>query len=95
MGMLTGAGTATFMIFEMYVRSCSFCAVKTGRPPEYDLDEPAFFLLAVEAIQLMQVKHTVITSVNRDELPDRGAEIWFQTIHAKLNNQALILPLKV
>ena len=80
MGECWGAGTATFMILgNVCTRSCSFCAVKTGRPPEYDLDEPR---RVAEAIQLMQVKHAVITSVNRDELPDRGAEIWFQTIHA-------------
>jgi lipoyl synthase len=58
-------------------RSCSFCAVKTGRPPEYDADEPR---RVAEAIFLMQVKHAVITSVNRDELADRGAEIWYQTV---------------
>lgn len=80
MGECWGAGTATFMILgNVCTRSCSFCAVKTGRPPEYDLDEPR---RVAEAIQLMQVKHAVITSVNRDELPDRGAEIWFQTINA-------------
>jgi lipoic acid synthetase len=58
-------------------RSCSFCAVKTGRPPEYDEDEPR---RVAEAIDLMGVKHAVITSVNRDELKDRGAEIWYQTV---------------
>jgi lipoic acid synthetase len=58
-------------------RSCSFCAVKTGRPPDYDEDEPR---RVAEAIKLMQVKHAVITSVNRDELKDRGAEIWYQTV---------------
>ncbi len=79
MGECWGAGTATFMILgNVCTRSCSFCAVKTGRPPEYDTDEPR---RVAEAIQLMQVKHAVITSVNRDELPDRGAEIWYQTIY--------------
>jgi lipoic acid synthetase len=58
-------------------RSCSFCAVATGRPNEYDTDEPR---RVAEAIQLMGVKHAVITSVNRDELKDRGAEIWYQTV---------------
>jgi lipoyl synthase len=58
-------------------RSCSFCAVKTGRPNEYDEDEPR---RVAEAIKLMGVKHAVLTSVNRDELKDRGAEIWFQTV---------------
>jgi lipoic acid synthetase len=60
-------------------RSCSFCAVKTGRPTEYDVDEPR---RVAEAIRLMQVKHAVITSVNRDELKDRGAEIWYQTVRS-------------
>lgn len=73
-----GAGTATFMILgNTCTRSCSFCAVATGRPPEYDEDEP--FRVA-EAIRLMQVKHAVITSVNRDELKDKGAGIWAETI---------------
>lgn len=78
MGECWGAGTATFMILgNTCTRSCSFCAVKTGRPPDYDEDEPR---RVAEAIKLMQVKHAVITSVNRDELKDRGAEIWYQTI---------------
>lgn len=80
MGECWGAGTATFMILgNTCTRSCSFCAVKTGRPNEYDTDEPR---RVAEAILLMQVKHAVITSVNRDELKDRGAEIWYQTIRA-------------
>ncbi|MDN3688035.1 lipoyl synthase [Cyclobacterium jeungdonense] len=78
MGECWGAGTATFMILgNVCTRSCSFCAVATGRPPEYDEDEPR---RVAEAIQLMQVKHAVITSVNRDELKDRGAEIWYNTV---------------
>ena len=78
MGECWGAGTATFMILgNVCTRSCSFCAVKTGRPPEYDEDEPR---RVSEAIKLMEVKHAVITSVNRDELKDRGAEIWYQTV---------------
>ncbi len=78
MGECWGAGTATFMILgNVCTRSCSFCAVATGRPPEYDSDEPK---RVSEAIHKMGVKHAVITSVNRDELPDRGAEIWYQTI---------------
>jgi len=80
MGECWGAGTATFMILgNTCTRSCSFCAVKTGRPPEYDEDEPR---RVAEAIKLMQVKHAVITSVNRDELKDRGAEIWYQTVRS-------------
>ena len=78
MGECWGAGTATFMILgNVCTRSCSFCAVKTGRPPEYDENEPE---RVSEAIALMHVKHAVITSVNRDELKDRGAEIWYQTV---------------
>jgi len=78
MGECWGEGTATFMILgDVCTRSCSFCAVKTGRPPVYDEEEP---LRVAEAIRLMQVKHAVITSVNRDELKDKGAEIWYQTV---------------
>ena len=78
MGECWGAGTATFMILgNVCTRSCSFCAVATGRPNEYDTDEPR---RVAEAIKLMQVKHAVITSVNRDELKDRGAEIWYETV---------------
>lgn len=78
MGECWGAGTATFMILgNVCTRSCTFCAVATGRPPEYDVEEPK---RVAEAIKLMHVKHAVITSVNRDELKDRGAEIWYQTV---------------
>lgn len=78
MGECWGEGTATFMILgDVCTRSCTFCAVKTGRPPQYDTEEP---LRVAEAIRLMQVKHAVITSVNRDELKDKGAEIWYQTV---------------
>ena len=78
MGECWGAGTATFMILgNVCTRSCTFCAVATGRPPEYDEGEPK---RVAEAIKLMGVKHAVITSVNRDELKDRGAEIWYQTV---------------
>jgi lipoic acid synthetase len=78
MGECWGAGTATFMILgNVCTRSCSFCAVKTGRPNEYDTAEPQ---RVAEAIRLMGVKHAVITSVNRDELKDKGAEIWYQTV---------------
>lgn len=80
MGECWGAGTATFMILgNTCTRSCSFCAVKTGRPSEYDEDEPR---RVAEAIRLMGVRHAVITSVNRDELKDRGAEIWYQTVRS-------------
>lgn len=78
MGECWGAGTATFMILgNVCTRSCTFCAVATGRPTEYDLDEPK---RVAEAIKLMGVKHAVITSVNRDELKDRGAEVWYNTV---------------
>lgn len=78
MGECWGAGTATFMILgNVCTRSCSFCAVATGRPTEYDTDEPR---RVAEAILLMGVKHAVITSVNRDELKDRGASIWHETV---------------
>ena len=72
MGECWGAGTATFMILgNVCTRSCGFCSVATGRPNEYDADEPR---RVAEAIKLMGVKHAVITSVNRDELKDRGAK---------------------
>ena len=75
-----GAGTATFMILgNVCTRSCSFCAVATGRPKELDEGEPE---RVAEAIRLMGVKHAVITSVNRDELPDKGARIWHETVLA-------------
>ena len=78
MGECWGAGTATFMILgNVCTRSCTFCAVATGRPPEYDDKEP---VRVAKAIKKMGVKHAVITSVNRDELKDRGAEIWYQTV---------------
>ncbi|MCB0501273.1 MAG: lipoyl synthase [Bacteroidetes bacterium] len=78
MGECWGAGTATFMILgNVCTRSCSFCAVATGRPKELDTDEPQ---RVAEAVRLMEVKHAVITSVNRDELKDRGAQIWHDTV---------------
>ena len=72
------AGTATIMILgEICTRSCGFCAVKTGRPTELDLDEPR---RVAEAIETMGLRHAVITSVNRDELEDGGASIFAETI---------------
>ncbi|MBC7383564.1 MAG: lipoyl synthase [Bacteroidia bacterium] len=87
MGECWGAGTATFMILgNICTRSCSFCAVATGRANTYDLDEPR---RVSEAIKLMSVKHAVITSVNRDELPDKGATVWAETIRlVKLESPA-------
>ncbi|MFW5658650.1 MAG: lipoyl synthase [Bacteroidota bacterium] len=78
MGECWGAGTATFMILgNVCTRGCSFCAVATGRPTELDLEEP--FRVA-DAISKMDIKHAVLTSVNRDELKDGGASIWAATI---------------
>lgn len=72
------AGTATFMIHgDTCTRSCGFCAVKTGRPLPIDHDEPR---RVAEAIAAMNLKHAVITSVNRDELKDGGSTIWAETI---------------
>jgi len=70
--------TATFMILgDVCTRSCGFCAVKTGRPEFLDLDEPR---RVAEAVKKMGLRHAVITSVNRDELPDGGAGIYAETI---------------
>jgi lipoic acid synthetase len=80
MGECWGAGTATFMILgNVCTRSCGFCSVATGRPEAVDWDEPQ---RVAEAILLMKVKHAVITSVDRDELPDGGSIIWQNTIKA-------------
>jgi lipoic acid synthetase len=71
--------TATFMILgDVCTRSCGFCAVKTGRPTELDLEEPE---RVAEAVKTLGLKHVVITSVNRDELSDGGADIFARTIH--------------
>ena len=73
-----GKGTATFLILgNVCTRSCKFCAVKTGMPPEYDLDEPRRI---AEAIQKMNLRYVVITSVDRDDLKDGGAFIFAETI---------------
>ena len=78
MGECWSAGTATFMILgDVCTRSCGFCAVATGRPAVLDTDEP---YRVAEAVRLMNVRHAVITSVNRDELPDGGAAIFAETI---------------
>ncbi|HQU56808.1 MAG: lipoyl synthase [Chitinophagaceae bacterium] len=80
MGECWGAGTATFMILgNVCTRSCGFCSVATGKPEAVDWDEPQ---RVAEAIHLMKVKHAVITSVDRDELPDGGSIIWSNTIKA-------------
>lgn len=80
MGECWGAGTATFMILgNICTRSCSFCAVATGRPLAVDVDEPG---RVATSVKLMQVKHCVITSVDRDDLKDGGSIIWAETINA-------------
>ncbi len=71
-------GTATFMILgDTCTRSCGFCAVKTGRPGDLDLDEPR---RVAESVRSMKLRHAVITSVNRDELLDGGSAIFAETI---------------
>lgn len=73
-----GAGTATFMILgDVCTRSCKFCAVKTGLPPDYDLDEPR---RVAEAMRRLNLRYAVITSVDRDDLEDGGAYIFAETI---------------
>ena len=71
-------GTATIMILgDTCTRACGFCAIKTGRPTELDLEEPA---RVAESVRRMGLKHVVITSVARDELSDGGSAIWAETI---------------
>jgi lipoic acid synthetase len=78
MGECWAAGTATLMILgDVCTRSCGFCHVATGKPPTLDLDEPK---RVGDAVRIMNLGHVVITSVNRDELPDGGAAIWAETI---------------
>ena len=80
MGECWGAGTATFMILgNICTRSCGFCSVATGRPEAADPFEPA---RVARSVELMGVKHCVITSVDRDDLKDGGADIWARTIRA-------------
>lgn len=80
MGECWGEGTATFMILgNICTRSCGFCAVETGRPGTVDEFEPG---KVAKSVKLMGVKHCVITSVDRDDLPDGGSEIWAQTVKA-------------
>ena len=71
-------GTATFMILgDICTRACKFCATKTGRPLSPDPTEPERL---AESIKIMRLKHCVITSVDRDDLPDGGATVWAKTI---------------
>jgi lipoyl synthase len=78
MGECWSAGTATLMILgDVCTRSCGFCHIATGKPPTLDLDEP---VRVGDAVRIMRLGHVVITSVNRDELPDGGAGVWAETI---------------
>src|SRR5690606_32270998 len=80
MGECWGAGTATFMLLgNICTRSCSFCAVATGRPMAVELDEPN---RVADSDTLMGVEHCVITSVDRDDLKDGGSTIWAETVLA-------------
>lgn len=78
MGECWSAGTATLMILgDVCTRSCGFCHIATGKPPTLDLEEP---IRVGDAVAKMHLRHVVITSVNRDELPDGGAGVWAHTI---------------
>ena len=78
MGECWGAGTATFMILgNTCTRSCGFCAVATGKPEAADPFEP---VRVARSVELMKVKHAVITSVDRDDLKDGGADTWVKTV---------------
>lgn len=78
MGECWGRGTATFMIGgNICTRSCKFCNTPTGRPLPLDLQEPTH---VAESVRLMKLSHAVVTSVDRDDLPDLGASHWAQTI---------------
>ncbi len=78
MGDCWGRGTATFMILgNICTRSCKFCNVPTGKPLPPDLNEP---VKLARSIQLMKLKHAVVTSVDRDDLPDGGANLWAESI---------------
>ena len=80
MGECWTEGTATFMILgNICTRSCGFCGVKTGRPQDVDWDEPE---KVARSIKLMNIKHAVITSVDRDDLKDMGSIMWAETIKA-------------
>lgn len=79
MGECWGEGTATFMILgNICTRSCGFCGVSTGKPLVADLLEPS---KVATSVKLMKVRHAVITSVDRDDLPDGGSEIWAATVN--------------
>jgi len=80
MGECWAEGTATFMIFgNICTRSCGFCGVQTGRPSTVDWAEPE---KVANSIKIMNIKHAVITSVDRDDLKDMGSIIWAETVNA-------------
>lgn len=90
MGECWGRGTATFMIGgNICTRSCKFCNTQTGRPLPLDPQEPTH---VAESVQLMKLSHAVVTSVDRDDLPDLGAAHWAQTIREirRLNPETTI-----
>ena len=80
LGECWGKGTATFLIGgNICTRSCKFCNTPTGKPLPLDANEPG---QVAESIRLMKLNHAVLTSVDRDDLPDLGAGHWVQTIQA-------------
>lgn len=80
MGECWGEGTATFMILgNICTRSCGFCGVQTGRPETVDWAEPE---KVARSIKIMKIKHAVLTSVDRDDLPDMGSILWAETVQA-------------
>ncbi|XMD32133.1 MAG: lipoyl synthase [Candidatus Karelsulcia muelleri] len=89
-GQCWGKGVATFMILgNLCTRSCKFCGIKTGKPQKIDFEEPK---KVAHSIKILNIKHAVITSVDRDDLKDMGAIIWVKTIKAIKNlNENLTL----
>ena len=90
MGECWGEGTATFMILgNICTRSCGFCGVKTGRPETVDWDEPE---KVARSIKIMNIKHAVLTSVDRDDLKDMGSILWAETVNAvrRMNPQTTL-----
>ena len=87
-------GTATFMIMgDVCTRTCKFCATKSGKPLPLDSSEP---YKVAKSIKLMKLKHCVITSVDRDDLPDKGAAHWAETVHKiRQQNPEIIIELLI
>ncbi|MDL2309037.1 lipoyl synthase [Bacteroidales bacterium OttesenSCG-928-C03] len=87
-------GTATFMIMgDICTRSCKFCATKTGKPLPLDADEPKKL---ADSIEKMKLKHCVITSVDRDELPDKGSQHWVHVVdEIRRHNLHIIIELLI